>query len=187
MTTRRRTSGGGGNEQASTAAGGAIDAGAAEGAKGDVTLCLPKDVSGAFTKTIAAFNEEGTGVTAKLLELPESADQQRNQLVQRSEARSGECDVMGIDIIWTAEFASQGWVKDLTPGGRAAQGRVHPLDARDGATTTTSTGRCRTTPTPRCSTTAPTRCPRRRRRGRTSTSSPPRTTASPTRARPTRA
>ena len=64
-------------------------------------------------KTIAAFNEEVTGVTAKLLELPESADQQRNQLVQRSEASSDECDVMGIDIIWTAEFASQGWLKDL--------------------------------------------------------------------------
>ena len=107
--------GGSDTEQASAGGGGTIDAGAAEGAKGDVTLCLPKDVSGAFTKTIAAYNEEGTGVTAKLLELPESADQQRSQLVQRSEARSDECDVMGIDIIWTAEFASQGWLKDLTP------------------------------------------------------------------------
>ena len=109
------TSSEGGNEQASTATGGTIDPSAAESAKGEVTLCLPKDVSGAFTKTVAAFNKEGTGVTAKLLELPESADQQRTQLVQRSEAKSGECDVMGIDIIWTAEFASQGWVKDLTP------------------------------------------------------------------------
>jgi multiple sugar transport system substrate-binding protein len=109
------TSGGGDKKQESAGGGSTIDANAAEGAKGDVTLCLPKDVSGAFTKTIAAFNAEGSGVTAKLVELPESADQQRNQLVQRSEARSGECDVMGIDIIWTAEFASQGWVKDLTP------------------------------------------------------------------------
>jgi multiple sugar transport system substrate-binding protein len=110
------TSGGSDETQEESAAGGgAIAANAADGAKGDVTLCLPKDVSGAFTKTVAAFNEEGTGVTAKLLELPESADEQRNQLVQRSEARSGECDVMGIDIIWTAEFASQGWVKDVTP------------------------------------------------------------------------
>jgi multiple sugar transport system substrate-binding protein len=96
------------------AGGDAIAADAADGAQGEVTLCLPKDVSGAFTKTVAAFNDEGTGVTAKLLELPESADQQRNQLVQRSEARSDECDVMGIDIIWTAEFASQGWVKDVS-------------------------------------------------------------------------
>ena len=111
------TGGGGGSEdqQESTGGGSAIAADAADDAKGDVTLCLPKDVSGAFTKTVAAFNDEGTGVTAKLLELPESADQQRNQLVQRSEARSDECDVMGIDIIWTAEFASQGWVKDVTP------------------------------------------------------------------------
>jgi multiple sugar transport system substrate-binding protein len=109
------TSGDAGSKPESAAAGSTVAADAAEGAKGDVTLCLPKDVSGAFTKTIAAFNEEGTGVNAKLLELPESADEQRNQLVQRSEAQSGECDVMGIDIIWTAEFASQGWLKDLTP------------------------------------------------------------------------
>ena len=98
-----------------TPAGVALAADAADGASGTVTLCLPKDVSGAFTKTVDAFNSEQTGVTAKLLELPESADEQRNQLVQRSEARSPECDVMGIDVIWTAEFASQGWLMDVTP------------------------------------------------------------------------
>jgi multiple sugar transport system substrate-binding protein len=103
------------SNEASSASGDALAADAADGATGSVTLCLPKDVSGAFTKTIDAFNAEQTGVTAKLLELPESADEQRNQLVQRSEARSPECDVMGIDVIWTAEFAGQGWLKDLTP------------------------------------------------------------------------
>jgi multiple sugar transport system substrate-binding protein len=87
---------------------------AADGATGAVTLCLPKDVSGAFHATVAAFNKESE-VQAKLLELPESADEQRNQLVQRLEARSPECDVMGIDVIWTAEFANQSWVKDVTP------------------------------------------------------------------------
>jgi multiple sugar transport system substrate-binding protein len=108
-------SGGSSGSTSSTPSGNTVAANAADGAKGNVTLCLPKDVSGAFHKTIDAFNAEGNGVTAKLLELPESADEQRNQLVQRSEAKSGECDVMGIDIIWTAEFASQGWLKDLSP------------------------------------------------------------------------
>jgi multiple sugar transport system substrate-binding protein len=88
---------------------------AANGAKGNVTLCLPKDVSGAFHKTIDAYNKSQTAVKATLFELSESADEQRNQLVQRLEAKSPECDVMGIDVIWTAEFASQKWVKDLTP------------------------------------------------------------------------
>jgi multiple sugar transport system substrate-binding protein len=77
-------------------------------------MCVPKDVSGAFHATVKELNAKG-GVQAKLLELPESADEQRNQLVQRLEAKSPECDVMGIDVIWTAEFANQGWLKDVSP------------------------------------------------------------------------
>ena len=114
------SSGSGGTKSAS------LDPASAKTAKGTVTLCLPKDVSGAFHKTIAAFNKQGTGVTAKLLELPESADEQRNQLVQRSRAKSPECDVEGIDVIWTAEFANQGWLKDMTKVVQARQGELIP-------------------------------------------------------------
>jgi multiple sugar transport system substrate-binding protein len=114
--------GGGSDTQSGTAGGGqkaaasknAIDPAAAKSANGSVTMCVPKDVSGAFHATVKSFNQQ-SAVQAKLLELPESADEQRNQLVQRSEAKSPECDVMGIDVIWTAEFASQGWLKDVSP------------------------------------------------------------------------
>jgi multiple sugar transport system substrate-binding protein len=91
-----------------------VEPAAAQNAKGSVTMCVPKDVSGAFHATVKELNAKG-GVQAKLLELPESADEQRNQLVQRLEAKSPECDVMGIDVIWTAEFANQGWLKDVSP------------------------------------------------------------------------
>jgi trehalose/maltose transport system substrate-binding protein len=91
-----------------------VEPAAAQNAKGTVTMCVPKDVSGAFHATVKELNAKG-GVQAKLLELPESADEQRNQLVQRLEAKSPECDVMGIDVIWTAEFANQGWLKDVSP------------------------------------------------------------------------
>jgi multiple sugar transport system substrate-binding protein len=115
--------GGGNGDTATTSAGAGqkaaasknvVDPAAAENAKGTVTMCVPKDVSGAFHATVKELNAQG-GVQAKLLELPESADEQRNQLVQREEAKSPECDVMGIDVIWTAEFANQGWLKDLSP------------------------------------------------------------------------
>jgi multiple sugar transport system substrate-binding protein len=104
--------GGGGGETAKS--GGALAPSAANGAKGTVTMCVPKDVSGAFHKTVTAFNKQQSAIKAKLLELPESADEQRNQLIQRSQAKSPECDVEGIDVIWTAEFAGQGWLKDLS-------------------------------------------------------------------------
>jgi ABC-type glycerol-3-phosphate transport system substrate-binding protein len=45
----------------------------------------------------------------------ESADEQRNQFVQRQEAKSSECDVFYSDVIWTAEFAIQNWLYDMTP------------------------------------------------------------------------
>jgi multiple sugar transport system substrate-binding protein len=115
--------GGGSEDSGSTTAGAGkkatssknvVEPAAAQNAKGTVTMCVPKDVSGAFHATVKELNAKG-GVQAKLLELPESADEQRNQLVQRSEAKSPECDVMGIDVIWTAEFANQGWLKDVSP------------------------------------------------------------------------
>ena len=87
----------------------------AQGASGSVTWCIGKDTSGAFTSAVEAFNEENPNLNADLLELPESADLQREQQVQRLRAESSECDVLGMDVIWTAEYAASGWIYDLTP------------------------------------------------------------------------
>ena len=57
----------------------------------------------------------GHDLTAKLVEFPASADEQRNQFIQRQQAKSGDCDVFSSDVIWTAEFASQKWLYDMTP------------------------------------------------------------------------
>src|SRR5688572_16685893 len=84
-------------------------------AKGEVTLCMGKDTGGDVTAAVKAFNAQGNGVTVKLLEFSTSADEQRASFVQRQEAKSGECDVFYADVIWTAEFASQKWLFDLTP------------------------------------------------------------------------
>ncbi len=46
---------------------------------------------------------------------PASADEQRNQFIQRQQARSADCDVFGADVVWTAEFAQQKWLYDLSP------------------------------------------------------------------------
>jgi multiple sugar transport system substrate-binding protein len=50
----------------------------------------------------------------KILELPEDAGEQRRLQVQRLEAESPECDVLGTDVIWTAEYAAQGWLQDVS-------------------------------------------------------------------------
>src|SRR3954452_11333084 len=85
-----------------------------KGATGTVTYCTGKDTSGGQKASVTEFNKlnASTGLKARLLEFPESADEQRNQFIQRQEAKSGECDIFYSDVVWTAEFASQKWLLD---------------------------------------------------------------------------
>ncbi len=99
-----------------------------EGATGEVTYCTGKDTSGAQIESVKLFNEanEGKGLTAKLLEFPESADAQREQFIQRQRAKSGECDIFYADVVWTAEFAAQKWLLDMTDNVRAREQEFIP-------------------------------------------------------------
>lgn len=102
--------GGGGGSEAN-----ALQPSDAEGASGSVTWCIGKDTSGAFKTAVDQFNQQNPKLQAELLELPENADIQREQQIQRLRAESSECDVLGMDVIWTAEYAASGWLYDLTP------------------------------------------------------------------------
>jgi multiple sugar transport system substrate-binding protein len=118
------SSGSGGGSSSSTSSSGGnttqgakvIDPASADSAKGTVTYCQGKDTSGNAHYMIDQFNKKyGPNLKAKLTEFPASADEQRNQFIQRQQAKSGDCDVFSSDVIWTAEFASQKWLYDLTP------------------------------------------------------------------------
>ncbi len=85
-----------------------------EAPEGEISVCMGKDTSGVHGPLLEKFNQENEGAEAALVELPESADEQRTQLVQRLRAKSEECDVLALDVIWTAEFAAQGWLADAT-------------------------------------------------------------------------
>lgn len=50
-----------------------------------------------------------------LIPLPNEADDQHAQLVANLQTRSSLYDVMSLDVIWTAEFASNGWIVPLSP------------------------------------------------------------------------
>ena len=115
---------GGTEESGATEGAKTIDVAAMEDAKGDVTVCMGKDTGGDVTTAVKEFNAQGNGVTVELLEFSTSADEQRTQFVQRQEAKSGECDVFSSDVIWTAEFASQKWLYDLSPYVETRKGDV---------------------------------------------------------------
>jgi multiple sugar transport system substrate-binding protein len=42
--------------------------------------------------------------------LPPDADQQREQVARRLAASDRDIDIIGMDVIWTAEFAEAGWI-----------------------------------------------------------------------------
>jgi multiple sugar transport system substrate-binding protein len=103
-----------GSDDSDTGGGGdAKKAGQAK-ASGDVTWCIGKDTSGAFQTVVDSFNKANPNANAKLLQLPEAADEQRRLQIQRLRAKSPECDVLGMDVIWTAEYAAQNWLLDVS-------------------------------------------------------------------------
>ncbi|MBK5232027.1 MAG: ABC transporter substrate-binding protein [Thermoleophilia bacterium] len=47
--------------------------------------------------------------------LPTDASQQREQLVRRLGAKDSSIDLIGMDVVWTAEFANAGWIRKWDP------------------------------------------------------------------------
>lgn len=52
--------------------------------------------------------------------LPAQADAQREQLVRRLGAEDTTIDIVGMDVVWTGEFANAGWVREVPEDKRAA-------------------------------------------------------------------
>lgn len=52
--------------------------------------------------------------------LPAQADAQREQLVRRLGAEDSTIDIIGMDVVWTGEFANAGWVQEVPEDRRAA-------------------------------------------------------------------
>ena len=83
--------------------------------RGEVKNCTGQDTTGERKDSIERYEQANPNITVQIVEFPTSADEQRNQFIQHQEARSGDCDVFGPDVVWTAEFAQQKWLYDMTP------------------------------------------------------------------------
>jgi multiple sugar transport system substrate-binding protein len=87
-------------------------AGTFEG-KGAITLATGKDTSGYLEGALKTWNEKHPNEQARLVELPESADQQRQQMIQNAQTKSDAYTILNTDVVWTAEFAANGWIEQL--------------------------------------------------------------------------
>lgn len=56
--------------------------------------------------------QSGGKYTIDLELLPTDASQQREQLVRRLGAEDSTIDLIGMDVVWTAEFANAGWIQE---------------------------------------------------------------------------
>ena len=71
--------------------------------------------SGAFKKAAQQCTQAAKqAYKIKFVPLPADADQQREQLVRRLAAKDSDIDIIGMDVIWTAEFARAGWILPWT-------------------------------------------------------------------------
>src|SRR5204862_4094031 len=72
--------------------------------------------SGGYEKSVANCNKQNKGrFKINYQRLPTDADQQRELIVRRLAAKDSSVDIVGMDVIWTAEFAEAGWIKEWSP------------------------------------------------------------------------
>jgi multiple sugar transport system substrate-binding protein len=81
--------------------------------RGDITFVTGKDTSNNMQKLVAEWNSAHPGEQVRIVELPESADAQRQQMVQNAQVKSDQYGVLNLDVVWTAEFAANRWVVEL--------------------------------------------------------------------------
>jgi multiple sugar transport system substrate-binding protein len=83
---------------------------------GPITFATGKlDISSYLPRLIAEWNSAHPRQRVTLIQLPDDADDQYAQLVANLQAKSDVYDVMSLDVIWTAEFATNGWIVPLSP------------------------------------------------------------------------
>jgi len=81
---------------------------------GPITFATGKLDTGSYLPgLIGEWNRANPLQRVTLIQLPNDADDQLAQLVANLQAKSDVYDVMSLDVIWTAEFASAGWIIPL--------------------------------------------------------------------------
>ncbi len=84
------------------------------GATGPITFATGKVDTGYLRPLIVEWNTRYPRQKVTPIYLPDDADDQYAQLVANLQAHSTVYDVMSLDVIWTAEFASSGWITPIS-------------------------------------------------------------------------
>jgi multiple sugar transport system substrate-binding protein len=84
----------------------------ASGSGTELSFFIFNEPSGAYQEAATKCSEDSNGeYTISFEFLPAQADAQREQLVRRLGAEDDSIDIIGMDVIWTAEFANAGFIE----------------------------------------------------------------------------
>jgi multiple sugar transport system substrate-binding protein len=110
-------------------------AGGGAGGRPTLNWYIFHEPSGSFQAAAASCSAASGGeYSIQIRELPAAADGQRAQLVRRSAAKDSSLDILGLDVVWEAEFAGAGWIQPWTGARRAQAERDAVKAALDTAT-----------------------------------------------------
>jgi multiple sugar transport system substrate-binding protein len=93
--------------------GGGGGSGTALEGRGPIKFATGKDTSRNLNKQVEAWNSQHPTEKVEVIELPESADQQRERMISNAQVKSSEFTVLNLDVVWTAEFAANQWILEL--------------------------------------------------------------------------
>src|SRR5213596_655788 len=68
--------------------------------KGPIALATGKDTSGYLQTALDTWNKD-------------HPNQQRQQMIQNAQTKSDAYTILNTDVVWTAEFAANGWIEQL--------------------------------------------------------------------------
>jgi multiple sugar transport system substrate-binding protein len=87
----------------------------------NINVWVFNEPSGSFKNAAKRCTDQSGGkYKITLNALSNQADAQRQSLVRRLAAKDSSIDIAGMDVVWTAEFAAAGWIKEW-PENLAAQ------------------------------------------------------------------
>ena len=72
------------------------------------------DSTGTTAKMLEDFMAEYPWITVELVEVPGNTDDVKKSLINSLNAGDSDPDVFLTDVVWTGQFASAGWIMDMT-------------------------------------------------------------------------
>jgi multiple sugar transport system substrate-binding protein len=81
---------------------------------GPITFATGKLDTGYLPGLVRQWNAARPRQRVTVIYLPDDSDEQHAQLAANLQAKSSVYDVMSLDVVWTAEFAANGWISPVS-------------------------------------------------------------------------